>query len=752
MVAEVHGTFRVARVRYQDPRSRAAILVADQLDEAGGAAGRRVLQIPAHLSVSAFHVAQTFRARGKSRPWCNPRTGHREEQIAVVEWEEVRPDGEIWIDVVANNPAFVGIGRKLAGKIWRALGAEVMKHLDAGDIEPLLDAVPELGDSRARTMVEAWQECGHEDLIRWLDHRQLPKKAANKLISAYGDQSRIIELLERDPYRLLAFGMDFRTVDAIAQTSFGVGEGDPRRQHAAVIHCLNRAYRHGHTALGEDALTRALARLTGLDANGTEQALRGLYHDGGFVRPFPGTYQLRGVFLMEREISLDLAQRVAEGKQQRLSLRRADTLEQIEREEVGFWLSEEQRKAVLTAADDPVSLVLGGAGTGKTACLKALHRLVEAETGRRDAVLQMAVAGKAAKRMKEATGRDAFTIAGFLNVVDEDRIASATHAVIDEASMLDVPGFYQILRRLKGRTKLVLVGDPFQLPPIGAGKILHVLAERQDLPITTLEQVFRQGDGNSIRTVASAVRDGLAVEIEPFAGRADGVFLFETRGDAADAILDVVRELARDHDPGDFCALTATRQGRASSALTVNRGLQALLNPHGLPIMSAGADTGFSVGDRFVCDVNFWDIGLMNGSVGTIRRALSHNDVTAIESQLNGDARSAAWGPPTVEIEADGERVVLHDHHLHHCSWGYALTCHRAQGSDFDTVVVCLNENVDRSWLYTAITRARRQVVLVGSVRMLHRAIGTPPRVDDRTIALPQHLSASARTQGGLHA
>ena len=253
--ATVRGTFRVTRVRHQDPRTKAAILVAERVDVVGNGPCRQVLQVPGHLKPPATHVAQTFQIVGKIRRWCNPHTGEWEDQISVTELEEVRPDGEIWIDVVANNPAFVGVGRKLASKLWKALGVDVMRHLDSGDVDVILDAVPELGEIRVQTMIEAWRACGHEELIRWLEQRHLPKRVANKLIGAYGDQSRTIELLERDPYRLMAFGIDFELVDAIAQRSFEVANHDPRRLHAAVVHYVNRAYAHGHTAMDCAATT-----------------------------------------------------------------------------------------------------------------------------------------------------------------------------------------------------------------------------------------------------------------------------------------------------------------------------------------------------------------------------------------------------------------------------------------------------------------------------------------------------------------
>lgn len=751
-MSSIEGTFRIARVRYQDPRSHAAILVADQLDSGGSSVGRRVLRIPGHLAISRFHVAQTLRATGSERAWHNQRSGEREIQISVAEWEEIRPRGAAWVDMVAHNPAFAGVGRRFATKVWDALGDDTIKHLEAGDADAILDAVPELGIVRVTSMIEAWRECGHEDLIRWLNERCIPRQAANRLLAAYRHQSGVIEMIDRDPYRLMAFGVAFKPADEIARKSFKIEKSDPRRLHAAVVQCLNRAYIHGHTAVNEPDLLEMLASLTGLDRPDSDQAIKSLYNDGGFVRPFPGTYQLRGAYLMEREIAEDLARRAAQGAQHKLVFDRLGALASFEGSQTKLLLSAAQRSAVLSAANDSISLILGGAGTGKTACLRALHSIVEAEVGRSDTIIQMTVAGKAAKRIKEATGREAVTVAGFLHVVDDERIAMATHTVIDEASMVDVPSFYRVLRRLKGRTQLVLVGDPFQLPPIGAGKVLHVLADRHEFTATTLEAVFRQGHGSPIRGVASAVRLGSKMTLKPFVDDADGVFLLEADADPAGGVMDVLTTLRKVAVAGDLCTIAATRQGKRTSALELNRNIQALLNSGETPIYGSDGDTGFAVGDRFVCDVNFWDLDLMNGSLGVIGRALRSEEVAAIEAHLEGDNRAAGWGRPLVEVEIDGGQKVLHELHLKHCSWGYALTCHRAQGSDFDTVIVSLDGKIDRSWLYTATTRGRRQVVLVGTKEQLDRAIATPPRVDDRTIALPLHLNRVGNIQNEQHA
>ena len=747
--SEVTGTFRLARVRFQDAAGLGAIVVGERLDDDGRAGERATLQISGRLVRQGrrFYPAQTIDVRGTLRPWLNQRTGETEQQVAVAEWHEVRPRGAGWIDYVAANPAFKRIGRVTATRVWDLLGASVFDRLEARDWEGILQAAPVLSEEQAHCLVDGWADSGQERLIEWLDRHKLPRRLCNAILSAYPDQDNAVAKLDADPFRLTAFGSSWRRVDEIAQQSFGVARDDPRRMHAAVVHALLELYDSGHTAASAQTLTKATAAKTELSDDLAADALRLVYADGGFVRSAEDLYQLRGVYVMEREIAADLARRNAAASQIALDFGRSAALDAYERcAGNGMRLTDRQRHAVLNAMDKPLSIIIGGAGTGKTACLAALHHAVELELGRKGGVLQMALAGRAAKRMREATGRDAVTVAGFLHTVPEDKIALATHVVIDEASMLDVPSFYGILKRLRGRANLVLVGDDFQLPPVGAGKILHILAHRDDLPVTVLDRVWRQEDGNSIRMVATEIREGDALSLPAFHGVEDGVFIADPGQDVTLTALRLFESLGGASEDSDVCILTALRERGPTSALAINQTIHAAHFAAGEPVIGRAGDLGFQVGDRFVCDVNLWEVDLMNGSLGRILRTATSQEIEA--ASLNRDEaddatgqRNNSDGQPAALVEVDGDRRMLDDTHLLACSWGYALTCHRAQGSDFSRVVVMLGDTADRSWLYTAITRGRRQVVLVGTEAQLTRIIHTAPRVDERCVALSALLA-----------
>ncbi|HCB74724.1 MAG TPA: hypothetical protein DEP91_00875 [Sphingomonas bacterium] len=745
-------TYRVDAVRFQQA-GRGAVLTVVAIDQDGSVSERLVLRVPGRLyrNERPFHVSQTLRARGREGTWANRVTRVEEVQIDVLEWFEVRPRGANWIDYVAASPNFKGIGRRTAEAIWRAVGADLFDNLREGHSSVLAAAVPGLGEERARVIVEGWAASGHDRLIDWLDERGLPRRLCNSMLRAYANQDSAVSSLTSDPYRLLAFGIPWKDVDEIARSGLEIGLDDDRRLHGAAVEVLMDDYRRGDTASTERSLRSGVARLLGVTQKQAARALKLVFTDGGFVQAGDDLFQLRGVHVMEQAIATDIGRRCTDA-QSRLDLGCDAAIESFERQASNaFKLAEKQRAAIRNAIELPLSIVIGGAGTGKTACLAALHHAVEQLQDRKDAVLQMALAGRAAKRMWEATGREAVTIAGFIHTMEQSRIMQATHVIIDEASMLDVASFYAVLRRLKGRANLVLVGDDFQLPPVGSGKILHLLAGREGLPVTVLDQIWRQEKGNSIRDVARAVRKKEIDHLPIFEGPADGVFMIAPGEDAVRTTCEVFADLGGTEDHCDICVIAPRRRTGHGNALTINTAIhESHFSARGVANGLAGK-SGFCLGDRFVCDVNHWDVDLMNGSLGRILRLATSDEID--QSRRDRAARGAENGDlPFVLVEVDGTTRLLDRRHLASCSWGYALTCHRAQGSDFERVIVFLDDDMDQSWLYTAITRGRRQVVLVGTPDQYRRIVRTTPKVDQRRVALDVLLASHRSSEISSHA
>ena len=383
-----------------------------------------------------------------------------------------------------------------------------------------------------------------------------------------------------------------------------------------------------------------------------------------------------------------------------------------------------QKAAIALAFRHRLTVLGGYAGSGKTTSLRGICEL--AEGFGRDTVL-IALSGRAAQRMAQSTGRPAMTIARFLNETSGDggvRLHAGNILIIDEASMVDLPLLWQVVRRI-GDASLVLVGDPAQLPPIGFGLTFHVLIEHPAIPKTILDRVMRQSAATGIPTVAEAIRNGRCPDLDPFRGLAPGVTFIDAAPDEAfDVIFDVGARLAKD----------GLRRGDAQIIAPVNAGPAGILainrRFHELRIQ-AGADAprlvpgraDIAAGDPVIWTRNDYERNLMNGSTGRIVEA--HKDfATAVI-----DGQEHRLSP------ADGRLIEL----------AYAISVHKAQGSQWPLVIVPIYRSriLDRTFIYTAATRASEQVVLVGDRDVFKAAVERSPMNLKRDVTLASRLRSS---------
>ncbi|GIV88078.1 MAG: ATP-dependent RecD-like DNA helicase [Chloroflexus sp.] len=615
-----------------------------------------------------------------------------------------------------------GVGPAMAKRITETFGKYT---LDVLDREPeRLSEVPGLGRKKAALIAEAWREQQRiKDLMLLLQDFGLPTGIAVRIYKHYGDDA--LSIVQHEPYRLAdeVDGVGFRTADTIA-AGLGIARDDPRRIAAGLRYALGQASNAGHCYLPRlELIERAAALLTVSQAQvvtvldillvnnllwrdtvvtATDPDLQPIYLPPLAFAEIGVANAIRR-FLAQRTA---LAERYASSRWEKVFAHLA--------ERRGLRLSPLQQQAVRTALTTPVMLLTGGPGTGKTTSLRALVILLLARGYR---PLLAAPTGRAARRLSEATGVEARTIHRLLEYgADGSFRRNAEYPlecdllVIDEASMLDVVLANQLLKAVQPDTHLLIVGDADQLPSVGPGRVLGDLIDSGIVPRIHLDAIFRQAAGSGIAANARRINDGLL----PDWGGHDDFYFFaaETPERCAELVVElVVERIPRrfGYDPRrDIQVLSPTHKGVAGVA-ALNTALQAALNPPrpGVAEYHRG-DTIFRVGDRVIQQRNDYERDVYNGDTGEIITI----DATA----------------PTVVVRfEDGRAIRYSGLDLDDLTLAYALSVHKSQGSEYPVVVLPLllqhQPLLQRNLLYTAVTRARQLVVIVGDRRAVAAAV-----------------------------
>lgn len=618
--------------------------------------------------------------------------------------------GSVLVRYLARARQFHGIGEATAHRLWDTFGESLYRRLadnDPSALSPVLDA------ERSADLQRAWREhLAEGDVAVWLDENRFDHRLAAKIIRVWGTNG--VARLRENPYVMLTFA-DWRRVDDAARR-VGIPADDPRRLVGAVEALLYERLEGKHTAIARRDLEGTVGEMLLSGPGVARMAVDLAITDGAAATSPTGLLQAAGAAVMERYVETRferLLVGVAQGGLFAGPLKPDDVQSTLIRfeEGVGYRLTEEQRAAVRLAHDSSLGLILGGAGVGKTTVLRAVHAVARQ---RAIPVFQMALSGRASQRLREATGEWASTIAGFLTAVGSGRVEVSADAlvVVDEASMLDLGSCYRLLRAIPETCRLLLVGDPAQLAPIGFGLVLHVLTRSARIPQVELTMVHRQAEATGIPAVAAAIRRGVFEELPRFPGDArPGVSVAACAPDRILAVLeDVVASLG---GHGEAQVISPLRQG-SSGTEAINRRFHDLLSP-GRPLLHGHE---IAVGEPVVWTVNNWKRGLMNGSLGVVRLV-------------------EADGTAAVSFD-DGEHVLAAGHEQAPLDLAYAITVHKAQGSAFRRVVVPVVRSriLDRTLVYTAITRATEQVVLVGDLEAVRSAVASLPRPDERVVGL----------------
>lgn len=665
-----------------------------------------------HRFIASWEVMSRAPVPGET--WCiegvhrhHPKYG---PQVEVHKASLQRPSGRLVIAMIARSSAFSGIGEVKARQLWDHFGEDLYRYLNAGSPEPFIEII---GDQLASVLIEGWKTASTESAVyAWLDRHGAPLWLARKLIDIYDDG--VVDKLEENPYRLLAF-TNWKTADTLAR-SMGVGLEDNRRLVAATDACVYQRLQFAHTWAEHSVFRNGIRKVLGCSDSIAEKAVSLAIEENSIIQTGDGVQGL-GPASMEQFIASRIhAMLAGEFEAPQSSIRMKPENGFLQRffkgyhERHGITLNAAQQEAVSLALTSPVGTICGGAGVGKTTVLRAI---LEAAAPLGAQFHMMALSGRAARRMSEATGRPAMTIAAFITGVDAGLIDLHCEPTIaiDEASMLDLPIMYRLLRRLEPGCKLLFIGDHGQLPPIGFGVVFHALVEFEEIPQVELTEIHRQAAHTGIPQVSQRVRNGVVPELKPYSGKGAGVSFVECPKTAiADKVLDIVHEL------GGISASQIISPLKSGAVGT--RSINHLF--HGLLTQGKERYHGFSVGEPVIWLVNNYDLGLMNGSLGIVK---------AIE----GNGLRVAW---------DEGEIVIGEDDIEDMDLAYAITVHKAQGSQWERVVVPVFESrlLDRTLLYTAVTRAQSQVVLVGDRSAFEKAVVEISNASRRETAMLRHL------------
>lgn len=658
-----------------------------------------------------------------------------EQQIEATKAALVRPSGEHIVTLMAENPHFEGIGRVKARRLWERFGDELYAILDRGDVQALTET---LTAECAQRAVNAWALYGDADTLRWLQDQGFDIRLGRKLLEFFGSEAA--SKVQEDPYRLLSFCGTWSQVDTIAREKFGISPEDPRRLTAAVEEACYRLFAAGHTLAPSSVLARSVASILGNAAKNrtlVERALNQGQTNGSYVATDNGVQPI-GAAAMESVVAQAIANRLAlQTGTELLTDEVANRLLAEYESEEQYSLNNEQRQAVHLARTHAFACITGGAGVGKTTVLKALYKIFDAAGVN---VIQLALAGRAAKRMHEATGRPASTIASFLRTVREGSLSGPVAIVLDEASMVDIIAMSRICEVIPKHARLVLVGDPNQLMPVGPGLVLHAVTETKAIPRIELTTIKRYG--STIARAACSIRDGHWPKLQ--SDRSGEITFLRCDSDET-KLAGIVLKLYLE-DPDNTQILCSHRRG-AGGTDGLNAACQYAITRHqpGLTVWNSAMDrherSGLHEGDTVLCTRNLWHRGLQNGSMGKIVEV--EKEPVAIHESDGEEGQDTEYAVAWV-LWDDGVRRPLRPDMLDDIELGYAITVHKAQGSQWSRVIVPVisHRMLDRTLLYTAVTRAQNQVIIVGDEGAALEAVHNLPRAKTRSVGLSELLKA----------
>ena len=648
-------------------------------------------------------------------------------QFEVVSYTTVLPATIQGIRRYLESGLIKGIGPVFAERIVEHFGLDTLRIIE--EQPGRLVKVPGLGPKRTAKITAAWQEQkAIKEVMVFLQGVGVSTSIAVRIYKKYGDQS--IDVVRKEPYRLAAdvWGIGFKTADTIAQ-AVGIPHDSAERVKAGLQYTLSQATDNGHCYLPDEQLVADAVKILDVPAELTGRCLDELVAEGGVVREMlPGRdgERVPAIYLVpfhraEQSLAGTLLMLLRDTTDRMPHFTNVDWSKALTwlKIRTGTDLAPEQEQAVRLALTAKVAVLTGGPGCGKSFTVRSI---VELAAAKRAKVLLVAPTGRAAKRLAELTGQPAATVHRLLKLqpggeasYDKDNPLDVDLLVVDEASMLDLILANKLVKAVPPGAHLLLVGDVDQLPSVGAGEVLRDLLAADSIPRVRLTQVFRQAADSGVVTNAHRINAGRPPVLQ---GMRD-FFLFPCDDTEAAAQLTVDVACTRipkrfGLDPRRDVQVLAPMHRGPAGAGALNILLQQQLTPgrEGLPERRVGGRV-FRIGDKVTQIRNNYDkgqAGVFNGTVGV---------VTALDTDEQN-----------LTVRTDEDESVAYDlDELDELAHAYAMTIHRSQGSEYPAVVIPITTSawmmLQRNLLYTAVTRAKKLVVLVGSRRALATAVRT---------------------------
>ena len=678
------------------------------------------------------------------------------EQLAVETYEIKTPEDSASVQRYLSSGAVKGVGEALAKRIVKKFKNDTLRILEE-EPERLAEVK---GISERLAMEIAGQIEEKRELRRamlFLSGYGIRMNLAVKIYQRYGDE--VYTLLRENPYRIAddLSGVGFQTADEIARR-MGVRADSETRIRSGALYVLRLAVQEGHCYLPESVLRERLTKLLQLEPENLKELLAELQmekrvvlrrtgEESGDCKVYLANYDRMELHVAAMLGELDL-------REARPGIRAAEELALLEEEAAGPVLDETQRRAVLAAVQSGLLIITGGPGTGKTTTINAIIRCFEAEGAE---ILLAAPTGRAAARMTEATGREAKTIHRLLEVSgapseqnegengkenwssvrfdrNKEQPLEADCIIIDEMSMVDLRLFHALLQAVPVGAHLILVGDSNQLPSVGAGNVLRDLIDSGCLPVVQLTQIYRQAAESDIVVNAHKMMDEEAIDL----GKRSKDFLF-IRQNTVEGVIETMLRLLTEKLPAyvgteakSIQLLTPVRRG-ALGVAGLNPVLQAKLNPPGAGKAEREfAHALFRVGDKLMQIKNNYQRGVYNGDVGIL---IDINRFTETLTVRFDEEREVEYG------FADVEELEL----------AYAVTIHKSQGSEYPAVVIPVFSGPrmlrTRNLIYTAVTRAKKCVVLIGEPSYFYEMVGNTKELERYTGLAARLRELSAREE-----